>query len=721
MDIESIVKESVLADLCGNADPIPLSSTELEKQNKKPFKRKNNEIVDLIEIDCDDHGKTAKKCSLEKTKSPPPDSHGSMATRSPLLSNLLSSNQNPVEPQNEIVLQPPPSGVLYKMTAQICTIFIFYSEVAFRSYFALVLSGGTLFLPNKMLMERREILRETKNTYNVFMRKINPTRKSYDTIEVVLSNNRTITVDKPGSGILVFQKIKSQEPFFVTQGGLSRISQLHKALFDGKDWVLDLKVLKLCMNLKQPGLKDEDLIDLRYLKMLCSKLKTKGTLNVIQEFQNLKDAAEKYPIKRGTSYDLLHCTFCNTKFDYAVEHMYHLFKDKKCSVSIQQYCKDVISKSGYSKHSDHSTVANAIISDMLTKNIILSSLSNLKCEKCPTVSLSKMYHFVHLDRHLRKGRVFPCYKCRKIFLAPFWFIQHRCVEDISTDTSLLSISNDLTTDYLYGKVDKNIRDLILTCPSSNCSKKYEFISGMFGHLQLRTPCLMRLVKNKTIEFEWNCSIDFGKLITRLHNLEETAIQCEICNEICHSELGYLMHVDHHRLNVTLECRKCFTDYFTACSFYSHSCITKSTHFCLICDEFKKRESDPYIQKKPMKSSVGKSKNITELARSIENLMDNIMNYNGEENDPDMRVPSEENTNEANNQYQNTFIDYLNNTLEGNHIGDPGLNVIDLSEDDSGLGNASGDKEAFDSIEDLLAESDGDEYMEPDFEVKSEKK
>ena len=130
---------------------------------------------------------------------------------------------------------------------------------------------------------------------------------------------------------------------------------------------------------------------------------------------------------------------------------------------------------------------------------------------------------------------------------------------------------------------------------------------------------------------------------------------------------------------------------------------------------------PYIKKSPVKSSIRKSKNITELARSIENLMDKIMNYNGEENDPDMRVPSEENTNEANNQYQNTFIDYLNNTLEGNHIGDPGENVIDLSEDDSGLGNASGDKEAFDSIEDLLAESDGDEYMEPDFEVKSEKK
>ena len=29
--------------------------------------------------------------------------------------------------------------------------------------------------------------------------------------------------------------------------------------------------------------------------------------------------------------------------------------------------------------------------------------------------------------------------------------------------------------------------------------------------------------------------------------------------------------------------------------------------------------------------------------------------------------------------------------------------------------------AFDSIEDLLAESDGDEYVETDFEVKSEKK
>ena len=72
-------------------------------------------------------------------------------------------------------------------------------------------------------------------------------------------------------------------------------------------------------------------------------------------------------------------------------------------------------------------------------------------------------------------------------------------------------------------------------------------------------------------------------------------------------------------------------------------------------------------------------------------MDKIMNYNGEENAQAIRVDNEKTTDDANNQYQNTFIDYLNNTLEGNHIGDPEENVIDLSEDDSGFENASGDK------------------------------
>ena len=368
-------------------------------------------------------------------------------------------------------------------------------------------------------------------------------------------------------------------------------------------------------------------------------------------------------------------------------------------------------------------IASALISDKLTRNIRFSSTEpNLKCSKCSTISASKIYHLVHLDRHLRKGKVFPCFKCRKIFLAPFWFIQHQCLMEISNDSPPLSISPAITANYRYGKVDKNIRDMILTCPNLNCTKKYNFMSGIFGHLQLRTPCLLELFKSKKVEFEWNCSVDFEKMANKVYKLEATAIQCDICNEICLSEIGYLMHVDHHRLNVTLECLQCKTEFVTICSFYSHACQTKSSSYCIMCDAFKKREAHPYIQRRSIiqKQQPGKKRNVAELAKSIEILMDEIMNYKVEdEEEGPMSKPNKKDP-KVNNEYQNTFIDYLNSAGQGNHtVHDPGENIIDLSEDDAGsLNNSDSAEGEFDSIEDLLAES-GDEYIEPDFEIKSE--
>ena len=102
-NIESIVRQSVLEDLGDESHPAPLNNTELEKQGKKPFKRKSDEIHELIEIDCDDSENTAKKRSLEKKRSTPLDSHANIATSSPLLSNLL---QIPVQPQHSNAIEP---------------------------------------------------------------------------------------------------------------------------------------------------------------------------------------------------------------------------------------------------------------------------------------------------------------------------------------------------------------------------------------------------------------------------------------------------------------------------------------------------------------------------------------------------------------------------------------------------------------------------------------
>lgn len=707
--IEEIIRESVLEDLsdsnCQNVTDITV--TEITKHAKKPFKRKPAETCEIIEIDSDDDNQgPALNSSLEAKKS---KIVSQTYNHSPISSNCSENSQ---------------SGVLVPMKSQICLLFVFSSSGgAANTYFGLALSGGTLFFPSRMENERKEIMNDTKNMYTLNMKKVDPKRNSFDTVEVKISENQSITIEKPGSGILVLQKVQNKEPFYVAQGGLNRISELHKAIRNGRDWIIDLKVLKMCTNINSSVMKEEEMMDLRFLRVLSKKFKSQGIQKIMHEFQHLKDKTKKYPFQDDNGcFELLTCSFCNTKFDFAVEHMYHLYKDKKCSGMIKEYCEERIIEVGCSPTADQNSIASAIICDKLTRNIKFSSTeTNLKCDKCSLISASKIYYLVHLDRHLRKGRVFPCYKCRKIFLAPFWFIQHQCSMEFTIETSSLSISPEMTAVCLYEKVDKKVRDMILTCPNLNCSKKYNFMSGIFSHLQLRTPCLLGLVKSKKVEFEWNCSIDFEKLVLKVYKIEATVIQCDICNEICLSEIAYLMHIDHHRLHITLECLQCQTEFVTVCSFYSHTCQTKTAPFCIICDAFKKREANPYVNRKSIiaNEQAGKDRNVGELAKSIETLMDAIMNYKEEDDNED---PSTEvNTKDSNvdNQFQNRFIDYLNSANEENGIGHSGENIIDLSEDDSGSLNNSGAEEVFDSVEDLLAESDGDEYIEPDFEIKSE--
>ena len=449
--------------------------------------------------------------------------------------------------------------------------------------------------------------------------------------------------------------------------------------------------------------------------MLSKNFKSKGIGKIMHEFQHLKEKLQKYPFDEGQgSYELLNCTFCDTNFEFAVEHMYHLLKDEICSQKIKEYCKKKIYERGLADTVDQNNIPIAILTDKLTRNIQFHSNDlELKCGQCSHVSASKIYHLVHLDRHLRKGRVYPCYKCAKIYLAPYWFIQHKCLMEIKTESSTIRIAPEINVHYLYEKVDKSVRDRILTCPMLNCSKKYNFISGIFSHLQLRTPCLLGLIKGKKMEFEWDCSVDFEKLIKRVYKIETSMIQCEICNEICFSELAYLMHVDHHRLHTTLECLQCNTEFMTVCSFYNHSCQTQSSPFCVLCNAFKIREATPYVYKKPAFPNEPeiKQRNIGELAKSIEVLMDEIVNYNEDDDD---EATSEPKPMASNARYQKTFIDFLNNSNGGNG-NQPEEIVIDLSDDD----NSSLTTDVFDSVDDLLAGSDDDEYIEPGFEIKSE--
>jgi len=729
-------------------------TAELEKQGKKPFKRKNfnmncnqqnKDKPEVIELDCDNstsnsHSsldtKRLKNASqigtnpilmnlltdcngedynLKEKATSQLESIGSPMAGSPTV-QLIQAAYSPSLDESNIINIPTTS---YSMKFQICIVFVFSQSphIPVNSYFGLVLDGGTVFLPSSMEKERLILINQTKSMYNLIFKKLDQTRKSFDTVEVNIADNYDIMVEKPGSGMFVLQKAENREPFYIAQGGLRKISELHKAIRYGKEWIIDLKVMKTCANFISSQTKEHSLIDLRYLKMLSTNFKNQKTSKIMYEFQHLKEKTKKYPFAEGHgSYELLNCAFCNLNFEYAVEHMYHLLKDKVCSKKVKDFCREKIRDSGLQDSYDEKNIPITFLTEKLTRNLQLDS-KELKCGQCSMVSSSTIYYLVHLDRHLRRGRVFPCYKCAKIYLAPFWFVQHKCLMEISLESAKLQISPETNVAYLYGKVDKSVKDLILTCPNLNCTKKYDFMSGMFSHLQLRTPCFLGLLKARKIEFEWNYCVDFEKLINKVYKINASMIQCDICNEICLSEVSYMMHIDHHRLHISLECLKCNTDFVTVCSFYNHSCQTKSSPFCILCDAYKKREATPYIIVEASvlpNKSISKLMDINQLAKSIDNLMEEIFNYNEDTDSTSLNTPQK-----VIAPYQNRFIEFLNNTNGGSVTENPEESTINLSDDISNSSGSEGRKEdAFESVEDLLADS-GDEYIEPAFEIKFE--
>lgn len=217
--------------------------------------------------------------------------------------------------------------------------------------------------------------------------------------------------------------------------------------------------------------------------------------------------------------------------------------------------------------------------------------------------------------------------------------------------------------------------------------------------------MIQLVSRKIIELEAECYFDLEKLLTEVTS-PSTAIQCDFCNEICLSETGYMMHVDHHRLNVFLECTGCNLSFSRVCAFYGHSCQTKLTEFCLLCNAFSKREGDPYIidtvfQRFAVVENTEEKVDIKKLAKSIEDLVEKIMNFKEDE----ANVTKENSTEPIPSAKINNYFDH-NTRDEGSSIVNQEEIIIDLGADEDPVYNASCESDhTYAPIEDLLADSD----------------
>merc|ERR1719419_2022485 len=150
------------------------------------------------------------------------------------------------------------------------------------------------------------MLANSSGLVNFKMLKVNPNRKSFDYVQIIVSDNESITIEKPGSGVNVFEKVRQEEGFYVPQGGINKICELHKGI-KGIDWISGMKLVKRRSDFKivtttQP--KPAELEDLKFMKLFCRKIKENAKRKVQHEFLNLKKTRMKYPLKDDSQIDL---------------------------------------------------------------------------------------------------------------------------------------------------------------------------------------------------------------------------------------------------------------------------------------------------------------------------------------------------------------------------------------------------------------------------------
>jgi len=95
-----------------------------------------------------------------------------------------------------------------------------------------------------------------------------------------------------------------------------------------------------------------------------------------------------------------------------------------------------------------------------------------------------------------------------------------------------------------------------------------------------------------------------------------------------SEIGYMMHVDHHRFKISLVCNQCNLVYKTVCMFYNHACQRKKQPFCVICSGYESKEAKTYFIQVQRVLENESNTDIKALAKSIDELMYEIVNFKG---------------------------------------------------------------------------------------------
>ena len=102
----------------------------------------------------------------------------------------------------------------------------------------------------------------------------------------------------------------------------------------------------------------------------------------------------------------------------------------------------------------------------------------------------------------------------------------------------------------------------------------------------QAPRVPRYLK---VLFKYELDSKEGPSCFQLILWQDVIIQCEVCDEQCLGVVSYLLHMDHHKLDVALECAQCRRSMQTYCQFYSHYCDQLQFRSCIFCEEMRMSE------------------------------------------------------------------------------------------------------------------------------------
>ena len=104
---------------------------------------------------------------------------------------------------------------------------------------------------------------------------------------------------------------------------------------------------------------------------------------------------------------------------------------------------------------------------------------------------------------------------------------------------------------MYSRLTSEVVRQVLTC--SVCGKATSSMSQLVSHLHTGSDCLAGYFSANLMSLDTDLGVDLvPALLAGVTRDTRVVVTCHVCGEACLGVISYMLHVDHHRLDVALE-------------------------------------------------------------------------------------------------------------------------------------------------------------------------